>query len=92
MSQWKKFLFLSQPTSIFMSIISTAGIVFLLILGFSFSSKLEHLVESDKITADPIAIGKACHVAAFLYAAILGFSSFQYYIHLEIDKESYVNL
>lgn len=87
MSQYARFLILSQTSAIFGSVISVAGVIFLFLLGSFYNFKLEQLVAGHDPIRDPTGVARGCYSAAFIYIGVFGFCYFQVSFSPFLTKE-----
>ncbi|KAI9290537.1 hypothetical protein K502DRAFT_369133 [Neoconidiobolus thromboides FSU 785] len=72
---------LSQGFSVFLSIISVIGIVFLSVVGRLHEIGFPAFTETVSSFDDPKAVAHSCYVAALIYVGVLIFSGFQVFLH-----------
>ncbi|KAI8925477.1 hypothetical protein BC831DRAFT_461009 [Entophlyctis helioformis] len=82
-----KLIFVSQGSALQCSVISVCGIVFLLGMGALYQARVDELVEGKNAPKDPIAVARACYVAAFIYAGFFFFCFCQSYLHTKKNEE-----
>ncbi|KAI9227850.1 MAG: hypothetical protein DHS80DRAFT_16487 [Piptocephalis tieghemiana] len=57
--------------AIFCTLISIAGIIFLVVMGALFNAGVSQFTESTKMPADHKAVGHGCYMAAAIYVGFL---------------------
>ncbi|KAI8897283.1 hypothetical protein BC833DRAFT_594441 [Globomyces pollinis-pini] len=81
MSNFHDITIMSHFNSVFLSITSACGAIFLLIIGALYHQGAEILVEGKHAPPDASATAKSCFVAGFIYIGLFALSYCQSSIH-----------
>jgi len=84
--------FVSPTDSIMMTVISTFGVLFMVVLGSLYDAEVEGLTESINDPSDPKAVAHSCFIVAGIYALLFVSCGFQAWLNFRTPSDVQIQL